>query len=119
MSDVTHVRVESVGGMVEAFLLDKHVLDEVTIDAIGAELLDAVSSMETPRLMVSFEQVQHLSSAALGMLITLNNRVKEAGGALCLAAIDGPILEVFRITKLDRIFEIRESVADARTAVQG
>ena len=119
MSDESHVQIEVHEGMIEASLSDKNILDELVIGAIGEALHDAVKDVQSPRLLVSFEHVEHLSSAALGMLITLNNCIKEADGSLCLAAIDGPILEVFKITKLDRIFQIRESIADARDAVRG
>lgn len=114
----THVRVETHDGLIEATLLDKHVLDEVVISRIGDELKDAMSQVSPPRLIVGFGAVEHLSSAALGMLITLNNRANEDGGALCLAQIDDRILEVFRITKLDRILSIEPDLPAAREALR-
>jgi len=114
----THVRVQINDGLIEATLLDKQVLDEVTIAAIGAELAQAMGTASPPRLIVSFAGVEHLSSAALGMLITLNNRANEAGGALCLSGIENRILEVFRITKLDRVLTIENDLGAARGALR-
>ncbi len=113
-----HVRIETSGGVIEATLLDKHVLDELIIGAIGEELMAAMDEVSPPRLIVSFDAVEHLSSAALGMLITLNNRANEAGGALCLSGIENRILEVFRITKLDQVLTIEADMGAARGALQ-
>jgi anti-sigma B factor antagonist len=115
----THVRVETVDGVIEATLLDKHVLDEIIISAIGTELTNAMAAVSPPNLIVSFAAVEHLSSAALGMLITLNNRANEAGGALCLSGIEDRILEVFRITKLDQVLTIEPDLGAARGAMRG
>ena len=58
---------------------------------------------------LSFENVDHLSSAALGMLITLNQKVGERNGRLILSDIQANIYQVFRITRLNKLFEICES----------
>ena len=119
MSDGSLVQTEEVDGIVEAKLLCARILDEPTIKVIGEQLQALVVDRSSPQMILDFSEVKHLSSSALGMLITLNNRIREAGGALCLAAIDGPILDVFRITKLDRLLDIFETTADARNAARG
>ena len=63
--------------------------------------------------MLRFGNVEHLSSAALGTLITVNNRVKGKDGVLCLSEIDSQIREVFTITKLDKIFPIYDTSDEA------
>jgi anti-sigma B factor antagonist len=105
------------GEVTEVEFLDKNILDETNIQHIGAEISQLIEDAAIPRLLISFREVDHLSSAALGTLITLNNRVADRKGRLCLACIQGQILEVFRITKLDQIFEIYESTSDALKAM--
>ena len=63
--------------------------------------------------LISFENVDHLSSAALGTLITINNKVKSQDGQLRLAAIDPQIYEVFVITKLNKLFQIYDTPDEA------
>ena len=72
--------------------------------------MDAASG---PKLLISFANVDHLSSAALGTLITINNKVRARSGQLRLANIDPQIYEVFKITKLDRIFQIHDTTEKA------
>ena len=89
--------------------VDRNILDEQIIHGIGEELVSIINDVPTPRLLISFREVDHLSSAALGTLITINNQIADRKGRLCLADIQGQILEVFRITKLDQLFEVHES----------
>ena len=51
----------------------------------------------------------------LGKLITLNTRVNEDNGKLVLCAIRPQILEVFKITKLTKLFDIVDDEATALT----
>ena len=52
------------------------------------------------------------------MLITLNTKIGDKKGKLALACIKGPIVDVFRITKLDQAFEMHDSMASALTSLR-
>jgi anti-sigma B factor antagonist len=93
--------------------IDRNILDEANIQAIGDEITSLIDVSKTPRLLISFSNVDHLSSAALGTLITINNRVKAKSGQLRLANIDPQIYEVFVITRLNKLFSIHENPDDA------
>lgn len=93
--------------------VDRNILDEANIQQIGAEIGSLIDSGEADRLVISFSNVDHLSSAALGTLITIHNKLKEQGGKLRLTNIDPQIYEVFAITKLNKLFDIRETLDDA------
>lgn len=93
--------------------MDRNILDEANIQAIGDEIAALVDAEKTPKLVISFSNVDHLSSAALGTLITINNRVKNKAGQLRLSDIDPQIYEVFVITRLNKLFTIHETAAEA------
>src|SRR5216684_3004956 len=57
-----------------------------------------------------------MSSAALGKLITMDKKVKAAGGKLRLCSIRSDIKEVFKITRLDKLFQIAD---DRDKAIEG
>ena len=99
-------------------LVDRKILDEVNISHIGERLQGLVAKQEVPRLVLDFSSVGHMSSSALGMLITLHKRVREKKGLLCLAGIQAPIYEVFVITRLNEIFEIKENAEEAVKSLQ-
>jgi len=89
------------------------ILDEANIAEIGNTLGSLIDEKATPKLLLDFATVEHLSSAALGMLINVNNRVKHQNGQLRLANIKPQIVEVFEITKLNKLFKILPTRADA------
>ena len=82
------------------------ILDETNIKEIGDTLGKLIDGREYPKVLLDFLNVDHLSSAALGMLINVNNRVKQRNGQLRLCKIRPQILEVFAITKLNKLFKI-------------
>jgi len=93
--------------------VDSKILDEANIAEIGQNLTGLATAKERPKLLLDFANVDHLSSAALGMLINANNRIKQKNGKFRLANIKPQILEVFRITKLDKLFRIFPTRQDA------
>ena len=105
--------VHDIGGIITVEFVDKNILEEANIQKIGDELSQIVEGQGNPKLLVSFENVEHLSSAALGTLITINNKIRQKGGQLRLASIDKQIYEVFVITKLNKLFQIHDTYEKA------
>lgn len=112
-SDGSRLRVRQDGPVTRVEFIDRNILDEANIQSIGEEISTLIEASAQPRLLISFKDVDHLSSAALGTLITINNKVRNRGGQLRLADIDPQIYEVFTITKLNRLFEIHETSEEA------
>ena len=92
---------------------ENKILDEMNITEIGQALDALVLAKDRPKLLLDFANVDHLSSAALGMLININNRVRQKNGQLRLANIKPQILEVFVITKLNKLFKILPTKTEA------
>jgi anti-anti-sigma factor len=105
------VQVEDDITLVE--LLSQKILDEMVISEIGEQLNQLVAREEYPRIVLDFTHVSHMSSSALGMLITLHKRVREKGGHLRLCCVQPAIYEVFVITRLNEIFQICQSRGEA------
>lgn len=105
----SRLRVKQHKDVTQVEFIDRNILDESNIQQIGDEITDLVESAPLPKLLISFSNVDHLSSAALGTMITINNKVKSKQGQLRLANIDPQIYEVFKITKLDKLFQIHDS----------
>lgn len=109
----SRLRIRRQGDITHVEFIDRNILDEANIQAIGAEINALVDASEKPRILIDFANVDHLSSAALGTLITINTRVKAKNGQLRLANIDPQIYEVFVITRLNNLFQIHETAEDA------
>src|SRR5215212_10735980 len=92
---------------------NNRILDEANIADIGSTLKALIEEKNNPKLLLDFSTVDHLSSAALGMLINANKRIREKNGQLRLANIKPQIFEVFVITKLNKLFKILPNRDDA------
>ena len=113
MPSESRLRISTGSGVTRVEFIDRNILDEANIQAIGDEIGRVIEASDPPKLVISFANVDHLSSAALGQLITINNKVRDRGGQLRLSDIDPQIYEVFAITKLNKIFQIHETTDDA------
>jgi len=109
----SHIKVRGANGVKIVEFADRKILEELSIHEIGEELSKLVSEMENVKLLLCFKNVEHLSSAALGMLINLNKRVNEQEGQLKLSDISPPIFEVFKITRLNKLFSIYGTSSEA------
>ena len=109
----TRVKVTRDDSVTQIEFVDRNILDEANIQQISEEITSLIDEQPSPRLLINFANVDHLSSAALGALITINNKVKQKDGQLRLAGIDPQIYEVFVITKLHQLFNIHETPEQA------
>lgn len=109
----SRLRVRHEKDITQVEFVDRNILDEANIQQIGDEITELIDSATSPKLLINFANVDHLSSAALGTLITINNRMKNRKGQLRLANIDPQIYEVFKITKLDKLFSIHQTTEAA------
>jgi anti-anti-sigma factor len=66
-------------------LLDKHAVRHIEVDV---------------------SQVDYLDSAALGMLVLLNESAKNANKSMSLISIPGPVANVLKIANVDKLFSI-------------
>lgn len=101
------------GGVLQIGFAEKRISDAMLIQQIGEAIGRAVDAEPKPKVLLSFRNVDFLSSAALSMLIGVNTRVKSKGGKLRLAEIKPEIFQMFKITKLHSLFDVRETVEDA------
>lgn len=106
MSEMKQIQAEDVDGVKVVRFVQERILDEADIQQLGEELY---SFGEESALLLNFSDVRFLSSAALGKLIKLDKKIKQGGGKLVLSNIRPEIEEIFSITRLDRLFVIKES----------
>ncbi len=107
MTAYRHLDVSEVGNVTVVRFRDHKIVEDVNIHELGQEMFRLVEADGRDRLLLDFSAVDFLSSAALGKLITLDKKMKAHGGTLKLSNIRPEIYEVFTITKLTRLFDIK------------
>lgn len=69
-------------------------------------------------LVIDLEHVDYLDSSCLNLFVTLLQHVKQAGGAIAIAAAASRVEVLFKLTRLDKVFMIKREVIDAIDAVE-
>jgi anti-sigma B factor antagonist len=116
MPEYRRLHVSEVGDVTVVRFRDNKIIEDINIQELGQELFQLIEAENRKKLLLNFASVDFLSSAALGKLITLDKKVKTNGGLLKLSNIRPEIYEVFAITKLNRLFDIKDDEVDALAA---
>lgn len=72
----------------------------------------------TQNFVISMDELKHINSSGLGVLITLLTKARKKGGELILAQPSDFIKNLLLITKLNTIFRIYDSEQEALDAYQ-
>jgi len=82
-------------------------MDPLQLQQIGEELYPLVDQQDRRLLVLDFEPVQFLSSQAIGIVLTLHKKLAAIGGKLILCGVGPRLMELLRITRLDRLLLIK------------
>ncbi len=107
----TFVQVQVEGGIAEARILVNSV-GEREAGVLKDELIDAARK-GAGRLVLDMSEVKVLGSVGLGMMVTVTNECRGLGGALVVFGISEPLLQMIKLTKLDKFLKIKKDRAAA------
>lgn len=94
-------------------LAEERILAEEEIRSLQEAIMSIIDESGRINMILDFQNVRFLSSAVLGLLIRISKRIYESDGQLRLCNIDRKIHEVFRITRLTKIFDIQPDLESA------
>jgi anti-sigma B factor antagonist len=92
---------------------DERILEEKDIKSLQESVMSVIDQAEKINLILDFCNVRFLSSAVLGLLIRISKKVYQNGGQLRFCGISPKIYEIFKITRLNKIFDIYPDVKSA------
>jgi len=92
---------------------DEKILEEKDIQALQESIMSVVEQSERINLILDFCNVRYLSSAVLGLLIRVSKRICERESQLRLCNINPKLYEIFKITRLNKAFDIYQDVESA------
>jgi len=110
------LRVSIEKGVTVARLLDTQLVDEAAIDLLKRDLSERLPPAPK-RVLLDFENVQRMSSMALGVLVGVNRRLKAEGGSLALCHVSRdllPILEAVGMGKMVPSFPNKQAALAAQ-----
>ncbi len=107
MSDPADLIVTRPDAILTVVLLPDKGLAAAQLDATRERLMTLADAVGGGELRLDFTRVDALDSMALGALLTLHRRTDQAGGRLVLDRLAPHLRELFRLTRLDTILDVR------------
>lgn len=90
-------------------------LTVATAQDVFSQTVSLLEDGET-KFLLQMSAVEFIDSTGLGTIVRLSKRVREAKGELSLAEPQPKILEMFELTRLDKIFPIYKTYEEALEA---
>ena len=87
-------------------------VDVATAPRLRKEVIELVGAGHH-RMVLDLEAVDFMDSTGLGVLIGVLRRLNAVGGELRVVCATPRILDLFSLTGLDKVFDLRPSVDDA------
>lgn len=89
-------------------------MNPAELERLSTALYRLVDEEKRHRLLLDFTKVKYLSSQAIGIIITLNKKATQhAGGKLTLCGVAPPLMNLLKITRLDRVLKVTSTQAEA------
>lgn len=89
---------------VELMLSGKIYVDEAAV--IRENLLQHLAQGRI-HFLIDMSQVSYIDSSGLGVLVAIQKRALEQHGEVVLRGLYGAVKEIFELTRLTKVFEIR------------
>ena len=88
-------------------------LDATVCPDLKAEFLILCKPKVTQKLIVDMTEVQFCDSSGLSALLIADRTMREHGGSVHLVHVHKKVLDLMKISQLDRVFTINSRVEDA------
>ena len=89
-------------------------MDSLLIEEIGSQLYPLVDEQDKRHIILDFEKVQYLSSQAIGLVLNMHKKLSTLKHSKLIMCGVGPkLMELMKITRLDRVLTIKPSQAEA------
>lgn len=89
-------------------------LNAVTVDRLRDEWMNWFETHEAVKtVIIDFAHVEFLDSSGMGLLVALLKRTSGREGDIKITGLNKSVRMVFEITRMHKVFEIFDTVAEA------
>jgi len=117
-STMAGLAVQHLGEITVVEFTDSRLVDQAQLERMGTRLCELIGSLEVVKVLIDFERVEWMSSAALGILIEAHNTAERRGGKLHLANLDPQLTKMFKMTGLHRVLNLHKTTKKAMDQLQ-
>jgi anti-sigma B factor antagonist len=93
-------------------------MDPIVLENVGTAIYRLIDVEDKRRIILDFERVEYISSQAIGIVLTMNKKLSKLPHAtLILCAVGPKLMELIKITRLDKVLTIKPSQREALKVV--
>ena len=95
-------------------------MDPLELELIGQSLYRLIDEEDKRKIVLDFEKVTYLSSQAIGIVLTMHKKLSSLPHSkLVLCGVGPRLMELIKITRLDRLLTIKATQREAVKAFMG
>ena len=106
------INLQQEGGVTTA------VIDETRLDASVApefkSAMEAIITSGNDQLIIDISKLSFMDSSSLGAMVAVLKKI-GATGKMVIFGASGTVLELFKLTRMDRIFTLTNDIETAKT----
>jgi anti-sigma B factor antagonist len=88
---------------------ETRILDQETVDSIGGELQAIAEATDVKKIVIDLNRIELMTSTMIGQFVTFHNRCRDREIELRFCNLSSEIQNLFKITRLDSLFQIAET----------
>jgi anti-sigma B factor antagonist len=115
-----HLTVQQIDKATVVEFRTASLMDPLDLQNVSDQLYDLVDNQDKRQVILDFEKVQYLSSQAIGIVLNLNKKLGALKGSrLVLCGVGPRLMELVRITRLDRVLTIKPTQKESLATING
>src|SRR3954471_11062260 len=89
-------------------------MDPVVLENAAQALYKIIDEEDKRKIVMDFEKVQYLSSQAIGIVLAMHKKLNSLKNSrLILCSVGPKLMELIKLTRLDRLLTIKPSQKEA------
>jgi anti-sigma B factor antagonist len=94
------------GIAVISFLETASMIEGDKVESLAKELFAAIEAKKYTKVLLNLHNAGYMSSAMLAQLVRLHRKMQEVKGRIRLCCLRPPVMDAFKVSQFDRLFEI-------------
>jgi anti-sigma B factor antagonist len=117
---MSQFNVQQIGESTVVEFTSPSLMDPIELEQIAQKLYKLIDEQDKRRIVLDFEKVQYLSSQAIGILLAMQKKLSALKKSnLILCGVGARLMELLRITRLDKVLTIKPSQKEAIKSSSG
>jgi len=114
LEDYQYITYKNVDGVaVVSFRETVSMFESDKVEGVGKELIDLIQAKRYTKLLLNLSNAHFVSSSMLAHLVKVLRKVQEVKGGVRLCCLRPPVMDAFKVSSFDKIFQIFADEASA------